>query len=240
MEGTKEDASGNTTPIRPDMMCPSSPPPDAVWTLERILQNPPSAPKKRNHHPSRFPPPRHRRSLSNIPNELLAAWPSSMEDDSEDDNEGNALNPPVLLAPSSGSFSSSSSLSSPSSSSTLSPAGFHATVHAHRPSSVRPTMAPDPRLLFQHHSTSQLYARPAQKRTSRLTVNQTSTTALFMSSIHRTDGNGAQHHPGELWEEDRQGSTRHLFERTAGCWTSSPTQCDDNNSNSNDDDSRTS
>jgi hypothetical protein len=239
MEGTtSQDAAGNQTPILPNMTCPSSPPPDAVWTLERILQNPPSAPKKRNHHPSRFPPPRHRRSLSNIPNELLAAWPSSMEDDSDYDNEHNALSPPVLLSPLSGSFSPSSS----SSSSSLSPTSFHdATVHPHRPSSVRPTMMADPRLLFQYHSTSQLYERPAQKRaSSRLTVNQTSTTALFMSSIHRTDGNGTLHHPGELWEEDRQGSTRHLFERTAGCWTSSPTQGDDNNSNSNDDDSRTS
>jgi hypothetical protein len=234
----------------PDM-CPSSPPPDAVWTLERILQNPPPAPKRRNHpHPHR-PPPRHRRSLSNIPDELLSAWPSGSLDDedmdaSDEDNSSSSPSPPALWSStSSGSFSPppSSSASPP-----LSPTCLRAALHPHRPSA---RSVADPRLLFQYHSTSQLYVRPAQhaRKHSRTNHNEASSLLLLSSSSSNSNSNSAvlfmnsnntsQHHPGEMWEEDRQGSTRHLFERTGSCWTRGP--ADDSGTSDNcDDDSRTS
>jgi hypothetical protein len=163
--------------------------------------------------------------------------------DASDDEDNNHHSPPVLWS----STSSSGSFSPPPSSSPpLSPTCLHAALHPHRPSA---RSVADPRLLFQYHSTSQLYVRPAQHARKHSRTNHNEVSSLLLSASSSSNSNSAvlvmnsnttsHHHPGEMWEEDRQGSTRHLFERTGSCWTRGP--ADDSGTSDNcDDDSRTS
>jgi hypothetical protein len=209
-------AAGASSNSRLLPACPASPPPDAVWTLERILNNPPTAPRKRH-------PPRHRRSFSNIPIEVLSAWPTDDEGDDGDDR----INLSVSSPSSFNAISSSDPVGSvaayplrpvfriPPRITSLQdpPAGQEA--HPLPPASRRPLLRDA--YLFQHHSTSQLYARPAPKRKHPHPFGMPEDLCDPKDTTATSHSNALSIQRDSPWmtmeEEDRQGSTRHLLER---------------------------
>lgn len=172
----------------PMMACPSSPPPDAIWTMERILNDPPAAPRKR-----RAPPkPRPLQTFSDVPPSVLLAWPLDYGDGEE---EGPCES--MMLISSSSSTSSTLSWDATSSNN-----GRRNRLSHHHNNMV---VAPAPRKLLFHRHESQ----PSLFSTTSNPIRFARPLARSQSE-HPFLSPPADHCCDE--EEDRQGSTRHLLD----------------------------